>query len=123
MKFRNIKTGLALTGMIVLSIIGCKKEKMESVTPTSDNQAVEMTVLADQTDADYLYATSKGGDENIAFYAENEGLSEEYLMDETSYDAPLRANGERIIHCLKEVKLSDEQVTKLRVSFKNFVEC
>lgn len=125
MNFKIIKTSLAIIAIMVLCIIGCKKDKTVTQPTGSGNtdQPVELSILTDETNASYLDSTSLGGDENLSFYVVNDGLAEAYIIEDADFSGSLRVDDNHIIHCIKECHISDSQEIRIKHSLSNYVAC
>jgi hypothetical protein len=126
MKNQILKTGILLFAAATFTLSSCKKEMVTPIVETAQevtNNDINLTVIADQVDADYLALEIDGGDENIAFSSLNDGLIEEYLLGASSFDKSEKGNNNKLIRCLKGVDLSSDQIAKIRKALAAYEDC
>ncbi|MDI1234632.1 MAG: hypothetical protein PSX81_10145 [bacterium] len=127
MKIKSMKTALALSAILLFAAVGCKKQA-ETVAPaTTDNSALfeaQSVAIVDNADETYNDAIALGGNETDAFYADNDGLPEAYVMVETDMDdAGFKRADNRYFACIKKLNLSDTQAMKLRRALRAYEAC
>ena len=126
MKLKSINTALALSAIILFAAVGCKKQT-ETIAPASDESALfeaQATAIVDDADVTYNDAVVAGGSETDAFFAENDGLPEAYVMVETDMDdAGFKRIDNRFFACIKKLNLTDTQAMKLRRAVRAYEEC
>ena len=126
MKNQILKTGILLFAAATLVFSSCKKEMVAPIVENAQEATsndMNLVTIADQADADYLAIDINGGDENAAFEALNEGLTDEYLMDASSFDKLEKAGKNQLIRCLKSVDLSSDQIAKIRKALAAYEDC
>ncbi|MDP2174701.1 MAG: hypothetical protein Q8K70_02195 [Bacteroidota bacterium] len=124
MKKNLLKIALTLSIAFILSIVGCKKETIQT-TSNDVASAQELETIINETDEKYNEVEVVDGGEDKEFYAENEGLPESYLLTEQDMDEAgfKRTVEKRFIRCIKKLELSDEQAKKLRMVLRSYEEC
>ena len=126
MKNQILKTGILLFAVATFALSSCKKEMVTPIVETAQDATtndVNLTTVADQADADYLAISINGGDENLAFSSINEGLTDEYLLDASSFDKLGKTDNNQLIKCLKGVDLSSDQIAKIRKALAAYEDC
>lgn len=126
MKNQFLKTGILLFAAATFVLSSCKKEMVTPIVETAQvatTNDVNLTVIADQADADYLAIDINGGDENAAFTLLNDGLTDEYLLEATSFDKLGKTENNKLIKCLKSVDLSSDQIAKIRRALAAYEDC
>ncbi len=126
MKIKLIHTGLALSAIMMLAVVGCKKQS-EVITPAQDNSALyesQAVSIIDNADVKYNEVVVIGGSETDAFTAENDGLPEAYMMVETDMDdAGFKRTDDHYFGCIKKLELKDTQIHMLRRAVHAYEEC
>jgi hypothetical protein len=105
---------VAATTAVSLLIVSCsKEEKFPNGTTDVDN-------IVEFTDQLYLKTDVTGGDEQTPFSAPNDGLIDEYTANETYFAARNGLVANRLIRCLVNVNLTEEQTFQTRRAVSAF---
>lgn len=130
MKLVNFAKSITVIMIVAVIFTGCRKELNQPVNPNSASSAdfvlTDVDALAVQADNDFVNSEITGGTESEEFAISNDGLPDAYCVTEATADInSLRrdVDGAGIRKCLSELKLSDEQIAKIRRIFKGYEEC
>lgn len=131
MKIKILKTGMMILAVAIITLVGCKKETITPANNTENTEAhtPEMEALMIQVDNEFVNTEVQGGSETEDFYLENNGVPEEYDLQESSADDLDASSVKRgigvpkMIRCLRDLNLDKEQVAKIRRSLKEYEEC
>jgi len=131
MKIKHLKAGMMIIAVAIIALVGCKKETIAPINNTENTEALtpEMEALMIQVDNEFVNTEVQGGSETEDFYLENNGVPEEYDLQESSADELDASSVKRgigvpkIIRCLKDLNLDKEQIVKIRKSLKEYEEC
>lgn len=103
--------GLLLTAAILIS---CSKEK----TDDSDSNTLES--LVEKANQEYLGTEVSEGDDQNPFLVLNDGLIEEYLVEENQLESGEAHLHNKLIRCLRSVNPDEEQIPQIRLSVRAF---
>ena len=120
----NLKFALVLAGLVAFS--SCKKEVVEPIldqSKTFTTPQEEVAQISQEVDAEYLSVEFFGGNENETFFVTNEGLTDVYLLESSSFDATERSRPAQLIGCLKAQKLDERQIAGVRKALAAYEEC
>lgn len=128
---KNFKVWMAAAAVTAMMITGCSKEEIPSVqSPASSELSIpEIDVLVNQTDEEFSAPELNGGTENEVFSSEYDGIPDAYQVDESTADnlssnsVSGHATGKRMRKCLSGLKLSNDQIAKLKRLFVSYHDC
>jgi predicted RNA-binding protein with RPS1 domain len=122
MRLKFLKTGLALSLVMMIAVTGCKKE---TTNVADDSAKYDAQLVIDDADVSYNEAVVSEGGEDMEFSSVNEGLPEAYTLIETDMDdAGFKRGGDkRYFACLKKLNLTDTQIVQIRKALRAYEEC
>jgi hypothetical protein len=113
---KNLKVRLIVTSVFALAIfVSCNKEKQDT-----EQQQISVEAIVELVNQSYLGSDVIEGDEQTPFFVDNEGLIDEYLATEGSFENQDKSVSNRFIRCLKSVNLDDEQIPQARRALKAY---
>lgn len=114
---KNLKVRLIVTSVFALAVfVSCNKERQDSL----QEQQLSVEEIVEIVNLNYLGSTFIEGDEQTPFFVINEGLVDEYLATESSFENQDKSAGNRFIRCLKSINLDDEQIPQVRRALKAY---
>ncbi|MBE0662115.1 MAG: hypothetical protein IH597_06580 [Bacteroidales bacterium] len=114
---KNLKVRLIVVSVFSLAIlVSCNKERQDSL----QEQQITVDEIVEIVNQNYLGSNVIEGDEQTPFFVTNEGLIDEYLASESSFENQDKSVNNRFIRCLKSVNLDDEQIPQARRALKAY---
>jgi hypothetical protein len=114
---KNLKVRLIVTSVFALAVfVSCNKERQDSM----QEQQISVEEIVEIVNQNYLGSDVIEGDEQTPFFVTNEGLIDEYLATERSFENEDKSVSNRFVRCLKSVNLNDEQIPQARRALKAY---
>jgi hypothetical protein len=114
---KNLKVRLIVTSVFALAVfVSCNKERQDSL----QEQQITVEEIVEIVNQNYLGSDVIEGDEQTPFFVTNEGLIDEYLATERSFENEDKSVSNRFVRCLKSVNLNDEQIPQARRALKAY---
>jgi hypothetical protein len=117
-------------GIMAIALIGCRKESLNlnpSLNPSSESEIQSLVIQTDQ-ESEALETTFNESTNEIAVV--NEGLAADYLVTEYDFNTesgsdPANASSlnRSFIRCLKDLKLEEDQIKKIRMALTDYEDC
>lgn len=114
---KNLKVRLIVTTVFASAVfVSCNKERQDS----SLEQQLSVEEIVEIVNQNYLGSDDIEGDEQTPFFVDNEGLIDEYLATESSFENQDKSVANRFIICLKSINLDEEQIPQARRALKAY---
>lgn len=113
MKYKLIPISAWMIALLLLSA-SCSKEKIEN-QPADSITVDEIVAYANEL---YLHTDESNADENRAFRTDNDGLVDLYTA--TLLDFESKSTDNRLIRCLSNLNLEQEQIRPVRRALKAY---
>ena len=130
---RNFKNAALAIGIMALAFIGCRKEKMILNPSLNDVSESDIQALVAQTESESESLEITYNEVTGEMYAANEGIAADYLVTEENFDVnptPTGSNSSEnevedhsFIRCLKDLKLDEDQIKKIRIALGEYKDC
>ncbi|MEZ4805232.1 MAG: hypothetical protein R2852_07060 [Bacteroidia bacterium] len=126
---KKLNIWIAAVAFAAVLFTACSKEETQiNTSPSASELSIpEIDVLSTIADEEFINSEIDGGTEAEEFTVQNDGIPDAYQVSESSLD--FNSNAKRGLHvdrfkaCLSKLKLSSDQIMKLRHLYKEYQGC
>ena len=129
---RNFKKAALAFGIIAIALIGCRKEQIILNPTLNDASESEIQSLSVQTETESDAFEIMYDETTNEMVAVNEGIAADYLVSDKDFSVEETPSGSSstsnvrdhsFLRCLKDLKLEDDQIKKIRIALGEYKDC